>query len=148
LPTASSLGSIFKNIHEKVETEDDTHKVALTKENVVELWKQFLEDNKQNLQNAFLSVALLQVPMLVDDRVTFTLTNNISYEMMQLHGTDITVFYREKTTHRTVSPHFILIKEESTTKSYKTDKDRLGEMIEKNSAVLKLIEKFNLQMEI
>lgn len=138
---------MFKNIHEAVEITENTEKIILTQENVAEVWNLFLSENKDTLQNIFMLVAQSQVPVLIEDKITFVVSNTSTYEMMQLHGTDITIFFRERTNMPTVSPQFILEKSEQTTKSYKSNKDRLAEIIQKNNAVLKLIEKFDLSME-
>lgn len=145
LPKTSTMGSMFKEIHKEVVTAKDENKLELSTENVVEIWQDFLTDNKNKLQNAFLSAAQEQVPQLIDDKITFTASNNISLEMLQLHKMDITTYFRKRTTSITVVPDFILQRNESAQKTYKTPKDRLKEMITENSAVLKLIEKFDLK---
>ena len=147
LPKSSTLGSMFKEIHTEVVVEVDNNKVDLTKENLLELWKAFLEENKATLQNAFMSVAIHQIPELIDDKITFVLTNNISLELLLLHKMDITAYFRKRTTSTTVIPEFVMKKSESQQKNYKTTKDRLKDMIDENSAVLKLIEKFELNLD-
>jgi len=147
LPKSSTLGAMFKDIHQEVVIEKDENKIELNEENLQVLWKSFLEENKATLQNAFMNVAQTQVPVLIEDRITFTVTNNVSLEMLQLHKMDITSYFRKKTTSSTVVPDFQLKKNESQQKNYKTAKDRLKDMIDANSAVLKLIEKFELNLD-
>lgn len=144
LPKSSTIGSLYKDIHQEVIIVNDENKVELNTENVFSIWKEFLEENKEKLQNSFLSAAQEQVPELVEDKVTFTLSNNISLEMLQLHKMDITAYFRKKTTSTTVVPDFILKRDMSQQKNYKTSKDRLKDMIAENGAVLKLIEKLDL----
>jgi hypothetical protein len=147
LPKSSSLGSMFKEIHKEVVTVQDDNKVELTEENLQSIWENFLSEHKDKLQNAFLSAAQNQIPKLDEDKVVFTASNNVSLEMLQLHKMDITSYFRKATTSTTVVPFFKLQKDESQTKNYKTSKDRLKDMIESNVAVLKLIEKFDLNMD-
>lgn len=144
LPKSSTIGSLYKDIHQEVVIVNDENKVELNTENVFSIWKEFLEENKEKLQNSFLSAAQEQVPELVEDKVTFTVSNNISLEMLQLHKMDITAYFRKKTTSTTVVPDFILKRDMSQQKNYKTSKDRLKDMIAENGAVLKLIEKLDL----
>jgi hypothetical protein len=94
-----------------------------------------------------MNVAQTQIPVLLEDKITFTITNNVSLEMLQLHKMDITAYFRKKTTSTTVVPEFYLKKNESQQKNYKTTKDRLKEMIDENASVLKLIEKFELNLD-
>lgn len=138
---------MFKEIHKEVVTVQDDNKVELTEENLQSIWENFLNEHKDKLQNAFLSAAQNQTPRLDEDRVVFTASNNVSLEMLQLHKMDITTYFRKVTTSTTVVPFFKLQKDESQTKNYKTAKDRLKDMIESNEAVLKLIEKFDLNMD-
>ena len=146
LPKSSSIGAMLKNVHKEYIVEQENDKVELTPENVAYLWKNFLEENKNNLQNAFLNVAQHQQPILEEDKLTFTVTNNISLEMLQLHKMEITLYFRKYSTSSTIAPDFILQKSD-TTKDYKTPKDRLKDMIDNNPAVLNLIQKFNLNMD-
>ena len=147
LPKSSSLGAMFKEIHNEVIIEIDDDKVDLNIENLQALWSRFLEENKATLQNAFMNVALTQIPELIEDKIVFTLTNNVSLQMLQLHKMDITAYFRKRTTSTTVVPEFILKKNETEQKNYKTTKDRLKDMIDDNAAVLKLIEKFELNLD-
>ena len=147
LPKTSSIGSLYKDIHQEVVTAKDENKLELSPENVIILWREFLADNKDKLQNAFLSAAQEQSPQLIEDKVTFTASNNISLEMLQLHKMDITTYFRKRTTSVTVMPDFILQRNESAQKNYKSSKDRLKEMIDTNAAILKLIEKFDLNID-
>ncbi|MFN8296952.1 MAG: hypothetical protein U0T69_12195 [Chitinophagales bacterium] len=144
LPKSSAIGSLYKDIHQEVVTVKDENKIELSAENVISLWQEFLAENKDKLQNAFLSAAQEQVPDLVEDKITFTASNNISLEMLQLHKMDITAYFRKRTTSNTVVPAFILKRDTSQQKNYKTSKDRLKEMIAANNSVLKLIEKLDL----
>ena len=138
---------MFKEIHTDVVVEKYDNKVELTEENLQQLWTSFLEENKTTLQNAFMSVAITQVPALIEDKIVFTITNNISLEMMQLHKMDITSYFRKVTTSTTVVPDFQLKRNDNQPKNYKTSKDRLKDMIDSNNAVLKLIQKFDLNMD-
>lgn len=138
---------MFKEIHKEVVAVQDENKVELTEENVQSIWENFLADNRDKLQNAFLSAAQNQTPQLMEDKVTFTASNNVSLEMLQLHKMDITAYFRKKTTSTTVVPDFKLQRDESQVKNYKTTKDRLKEMIDANASVLKLIEKFDLNLD-
>jgi hypothetical protein len=147
LPKTSSIGSMFKEIHKEVAVVVDENKVELTAENVQEIWNNFLSEHKDKLQNAFLSAAQNQTPELIEDKVSFTASNNVSLEMLQLHKMDITAYFRKKTTSTTVVPDFILKRDDAHVKNYKTSKDRLKDMIDANSAVLKLIEKFDLNID-
>lgn len=147
LPKSSTLGSMFKEIHKEVVIEVDHNKVDLTSDNIQSIWKEFLEENKATLQNAFMSVAINQTPELIEDKIVFVLTNNISSELLQLHKMDITSYFRKRTTSTTVVPKFVMKKSENQQKNYKTTKDRLKDMIDANNAVLKLIEKFELNLD-
>lgn len=147
LPKSSTLGSMFKEIHTEVVIEVDHNKVDLTSDNIQSIWKEFLEENKATLQNAFMSVAINQIPELIEDKIVFVLTNNISSELLQLHKMDITSYFRKRTTSTTVVPEFVMKKSENQQKNYKTTKDRLKDMIDANNAVLKLIEKFELNLD-
>lgn len=144
LPKSSDLGSMFKDINKQIVIEEKKQKVALTVDNVEELWNNFLAEGKQHLQPAFLNVAQTQKPILVNDKIQFTLTNNISLELLQLHKLDITSYYRNHTSNTTVVPEFILLRDPNAAKTYKTNRDRLKDMIDKNPVVLKLLEKFDL----
>jgi len=146
LPRSSAIGSMFKEIHKEYVAEEDSYKIELTQETVEVLWEDFLKENKDKLQNAFLNAAKGQLPQLIEDKVTFIATNNVSLEMLQLHKMDITTFFRKRTTSTTVSPDFILLRDEQV-KNYQTPKDRLKEMIDANPAVLTLIQKFDLNMD-
>jgi hypothetical protein len=147
LPKSSMLGSIKKNLHTEVVKEITEEKVALTEENLQVLWKGFLTENKAKLQNAFLSVAERQVPVLSEDKIIFVEENNVSLEMLQLHKVDIVSYFLRKCTLQQIPLEFKINKSEEIEKSYKTKKDRLRDMISTNAAVLKLIEKFNLDLE-
>lgn len=147
LPKSSTLGSMLKEIHNEVVVETVDDKVDLNIENLQTLWSNFLEENKTTLQNAFMNVALTQIPELIEDKIVFVLTNNVSLQMLQLHKMDITAYFRKRTTSTTVVPEFILKKNETEQKNYKTTKDRLKDMIDENNAVLKLIEKFELNLD-
>jgi len=147
LPKSSTLGSMFKEIHTEVVIEVDHNKVDLTSDNIQSIWKEFLEENKATLQNAFMSVAINQTPELIEDKIVFVLTNNISSELLQLHKMDITSYFRKRTTSTIVVPEFVMKKSENQQKNYKTTKDRLKDMIDANNAVLKLIEKFELNLD-
>ncbi len=147
LPKTSTMGSMFKEIHKEVVSVKDENKTELTEENTQTIWKDFLSENKDKLQNAFLSAAQNQIPKLIEDKVTFIASNNVSLEMLQLHKMDITTYFRKRTTSTTVTPHFVLQRDESHVKNYKTAKDRLKDMIDSNGAVLKLIEKFDLNID-
>lgn len=147
LPKSSSLGAMFKEIHNEVVVEVIDDKVDLNIENLQALWSRFLEENKTTLQNAFMNVALTQIPELKEDSIVFTLTNNVSLQMLQLHKMDITAYFRKRTTSTNVVPEFVLKKNETEQKNYKTNKDRLKDMIDDNAAVLKLLEKFELNLD-
>ncbi len=147
LPKSSSLGAMFKEIHNEVIVEIDDDKLDLNIENLQALWSRFLEENKTTLQNAFMNVALTQIPELKEDSIVFTLTNNVSLQMLQLHKMDITAYFRKRTTSSNVVPEFLLKKNEKEQKNYKTTKDRLKDMIDDNAAVLKLLEKFELNLD-
>jgi hypothetical protein len=147
LPKSSSIGNMLKDIHQEVVQENKEVKVELTEESLPELWTQFLSENREKLQNAFLSVAERQKPLLADGEITFIETNNISLELLQLHKIDIVSFFIKKTTSPTVHLNFKLNKKEELTKNYKTAKDRLKDMIDENPAVLELIKKLELSLE-
>lgn len=147
LPKRSAMSALLNEIHKEEVEEQDLNKVELTAANLQGIWGDFLKENKDKLQNAFLSAAQHQVPVLIEDRVTFTASNNVSLEMLQLHKMDITTYFRKRTTSTTVVPDFILNREETQAKNYKTAKDRLKDMIDANAAVLKLIEKFDLNID-
>lgn len=74
-------------------------------------------------------------------------TNNISLELLQLHKTDIVRYFMANSTSTSVQLEFILDRKEEEVLSYKTPKDRLKDMIGNNPSVLKLIEKFDLNMD-
>ncbi len=147
LPKTSSISSMFNEIHKEVLILKDENKVELTTDNVIQLWDSFLLENKDKLQNAFLSAAQNQVPQLIEEKITFTVTNNVSLEMLQLHKMDITAYFRKKTTSILVVPDFILLRNDTLMKNYKTPKDRLKEMIDSNPAVLELIKKLDLNID-
>jgi len=148
LPKSSSLGSIRSELHKERVTGTEENKVELTTENMLVLWRNFLDENKERLQSSFLNVAERQVPQIVHDKVVFTESNNVSLEILQLHKSDIVSYLIKKSTAPTIHLDFILQrKEEIPVKTYKTQKERLKEMIEKNNAVLKLIEKFDLNLD-
>ena len=144
LPKQSSLGTMMKEIHKEVITGKEENKIDLSAETVVLIWKEFLVEHKDKLQNAFLGAAIKQTPHLVGEKITFTETNNISLELLQLHKLDILSFFRKRTTNINTSLDFKLQRNESNQKTYKTKKDRLKDMITENSSVLKLIEKLDL----
>lgn len=147
LPKSSSIGNMLKDIHQNVVVENKETKVDLTEESLLVLWKDFLSENKQKLQNAFLSVAERQIPKFIDNEISFIETNNISLELLQLHKIDIVTYFIKKTTSPTVHLKFQLDKKVDTSKNYKTPKDRLKEMIETNPSVLELIKKLELNLE-
>lgn len=147
LPKSSTLGAMYKEIHKEVILEVDENKVDLTNDNIQSIWKEFLEDNKATLQNAFMSVAINQTPELIEDKIVFVLTNNISSELLQLHKMDITTYFRKRTTSTTVVLEFIMKKSENQQKNYIQPRDRLKDMIKNNKAVLMLIEKFELNLD-
>ncbi|MFN8237901.1 MAG: hypothetical protein U0T77_06990 [Chitinophagales bacterium] len=148
LPKSSSLGSIRNELHQERAIGAAENKVELTVENLLVLWRSFLDENKERLQSSFMNVAERQVPQIVQEKVVFTESNNVSLEILQLHKTDIVSYLIKKTTAPTVHLEFVLQrKDEQPAKMYKTQKERLKEMIEKNEAVLKLIEKFDLNLD-
>lgn len=147
LPKQSSLGAIFREIHEEVKPLAEEKKIILDADTVQSVWRDFLKENKDKLQNAFYSVAEKQVPQLAGDTITFTETNNISLELLQLHKMDIVRYFMAKTTSPVVQLFFKLDRKETEEKSYKTPKDRLKDMLDSNPAVLKLIEKFDLNID-
>ncbi len=138
---------MLKEIHQDVTVKNNIQKIELTEVTVQLLWKEFLKDNKNKLQNAFLSVAERQIPTLVDNQITFIETNNISLELLQLHKIDIVSYYIQHTTSSMVELKFQLDRKIELTKNYKTPKDRLKEMIEENPAVFELIKKLELILE-
>ena len=147
LPKSSSIGNMLKDIHQEVVVENKETKIVLTAESLAVLWNEFINTDREKLQNAFLSVAERQQPQLIDDEITFVESNNISLQMLQLHKMEITSFFIKKTTSPSISLIFKLDKKEDLTKSYKTPKDRLKEMIDVNPAVLELIKKLELNLE-
>ncbi len=144
LPRQSALGAMMKEIHKENVVKKMEEKVELNEETVLPLWKEFLSENKERLQNAFLSVAEKQTPQYTDEKITFIETNNISLELLQLHKIDIVSYFMKRTTSSFVRLDFKLNRKESTSKNYKTPRDRLKDMIAQNPSVLKLIEKFDL----
>lgn len=138
---------MLKDIHQDVVVENKETKIDLTEESLPILWSQFLNTDREKLQNAFLSVADRQQPQLLNDEIAFIESNNISLQMLQLHKLEITRFFLKKTTSPSVNLIFKLDKKEEVTKSFKTPKDRLKEMIDVNAAVLELIKKLELNLE-
>lgn len=147
LPKTSSIGSMFKNLEKQNVEKKVEAKLELTPENTIVIWNKFLNENKANLHSSFLSAAQSHPPVLEDDKIVFTASNNVTLEMLQLHKMDITAFFRLRTTSATVVPVFVLNRAESPIKDYKTNKDRLKDMIDSNASIMKLIEKFDLNME-
>ncbi|HQV79318.1 MAG TPA: hypothetical protein PLJ42_12325 [Chitinophagales bacterium] len=145
LPKSSDLGTMFKEIHKEISIQKNEHKIELTSENVITLWQQFLSENKSDFQPAFLNIANTQTPTLVEDKLQFVLTNNISLEIIQLHKMDITSFFRKHTISTTIVPEFILKRDETIVKTFKSSKERIKDMIDSNPSVLNLIKKFDLQ---
>ena len=76
----------------------------MTPETTQQLWNSFLAENKNTLQNSFLNAAQGQVPQLVEDKIVFIVSNNISLELLQLHKMDITMYFRK----RLIVKHWIL----------------------------------------
>lgn len=146
LPKSSSMGAIFKGLHEEYVSTDTNLKVELTPETTQQLWNSFLAENKNTLQNSFLNAAQGQVPQLVEDKIVFIVSNNISLELLQLHKMDITMYFRKHTTSVNVAPDFILQREEQI-KVFKSPKERLKDIIDVNPAVLNLIQKLDLNMD-
>lgn len=146
LPKSSSMGAIFKEIHKEYVSNDTNLKIELTSETIQQLWNSFLDENKNTLQNSFLNVAQSQMPQLVEDKIVFTVSNNISLELLQLHKIDITMYFRKHTTSVTVAPDFILQREEQI-KVFKSPKERLKDIIDLNPSVLNLIQKLDLNMD-
>jgi hypothetical protein len=134
---------MISEIHKEVVAGKEENKTELTEETVEIIWKEFLSEHKGKLQNAFMSVAEKQIPKLLGDVITFTESNNISLELLQLHKMDILGYFRKKTTSPTASLDFKLLRNDKQ-KNYKTPKDRLKDMIQDNPSVLKLIEKLDL----
>ncbi|MBK9328418.1 MAG: hypothetical protein IPM95_03685 [Sphingobacteriales bacterium] len=148
LPKTSSLGSIRNELHQERATGTEEDKVELTTENMLVLWRGFLTENKEHLQGSFLNVAERQVPQIIQDKVVFTESNNVSLEILQLYKSDMVSYLIKKSSAVTVHLDFILQKkEEPAAKTYKSQKERLKELIEKNDAVLKLIQKFDLNLD-
>lgn len=143
LPKQSALGALMREVHKEVRKENEADKVELNAESVVSIWKEFLVENKGKLQPSFMSVAETHIPVLEAEQIVFTDKNNVSLELLQLCKMDILAYYRKRTTSVTASLDFRLQKKE-VQKNYKTAKDRLKEMIVDNPAVLKLIEKLDL----
>lgn len=144
LPRQSALGAMMKEIHKENIVKKTEDKIELNEETVLPLWKEFLAENKERLQNAFLSVAEKQTPQYIEEKITFIETNNISLELLQLHKIDIVSYFMKRTTSSFVRLDFKLNRKESISKNYKTPRDRLKDMIAQNPSVLKLIEKFDL----
>jgi hypothetical protein len=144
LPKQSALGALLKDVHQQSASVKEEHKTELTQESLEKLWPEFLADNKGKLQNAFLNVAEKQIPQLNNDVIIFTEANNISLELLQLHKMEILSFIRKHTTSKTASLEFKLQRNEAKDKPYKTSKDRIRDMIQDNPAVLKLIQKLDL----
>lgn len=147
LPKASMLGALKKNINTEVVLDNSEQKIELNAENLQTLWMEFLEENRPRLQNAFLSVAEKQVPQYIEDKIIFVEENNVSLEMLQLHRVDIVSYFLRKCTLKQIPLEFKINKIAETDKSYKTQKERLKDMINANSAVVKLIEKFKLELD-
>lgn len=135
---------MFKDIHKDISTSEKEKKIELTSENIKEIWDNFLNDNKEKLQPTFVNLAQLHIPELFDDKLRFTLPNNISSEILQLHKMDITAYFRKCTTSEKIAPEFIVLKSAEADYTIKSSKDRLKDMVEKNPAVLMLIKKFEL----
>lgn len=148
MPKSSALGALFKAVEVEAKVEDNSHKQPLDDSTVLPLWKDFLEENKDKLQNAFMSVAMRQVPVLQGDTIRFIETNNISLELLQLHKADIVSFYLRKTTAPAVYLGFELQKkQEVEVKVSKSEKERLKDMVDQNPAILKLIQKLDLNLD-
>ena len=146
LPSKSSMGSLLKEVNEQISVKkSDEHRIELTSDSLLELWKAFLEYIRHKAQNSFMSVAEEQKPVLEEELIVFTVPNNISLEMLQLHKTEITTYFLSKTTAK-VQLDFRLLKK-AETKVYKPAKERLREMIDSNEAVNKLIQKFDLNLD-
>ncbi len=144
LPKQSSLGAMLKDIHQDVVADHQESILEFNDESVQLIWKEFLEINKGKLQHAFLSVAEKQLPVLDGEVITFTETNNISLELLQLYKMDILSFFRTRINSKNASLSFKLLKNDQDQKAYKTPKDRLKDMIVDNASVLKFIEKLDL----
>ncbi|MDB5228453.1 MAG: hypothetical protein JWN78_2646 [Bacteroidota bacterium] len=144
LPRQSALGAMMKEVHKENAAKKTEDKLELNEETVLPLWKEFLVENKERLQNAFLSVAERQSPTYTDEKITFIETNNISLELLQLHKIDIVTYFMKRTTAPFVRLDFKLNRAATSGRTYKTPRERLKDMIERNPSVLKLIEKFDL----
>lgn len=142
------MGSIRNELHQERTAGMEETKVELTLDNLLVLWRDFLDENKDRLQSSFLNIAERQTPQIVEDKVVFTESNNVSLEILQLHKSDIVSYLIRKTKAAAVQLDFVLHrKEEPAAKTYKTQKERLKEMIDSNNAVLKLIERFDLNLD-
>lgn len=119
----------------------------LSTETVQSLWKEFLTENREKLQNAFLSVAGRQHPLWENEQIVFIETNNISLELLQLHKMDIVSYFVRKSTQPIVHLEFKLEKKTDVKRDYKTPMDRLKTIVELNPAVKELIKKLDLNLD-
>lgn len=147
LPTRPGIGSLLKEVKEEISVKrTDENKVELTADSLPGLWKQFLDEIRHKAQHSFLSVADSQQPDLQEETIIFSVPNNISLEMLQLHKTEIMTFIIAKTTAK-VQLDFRLDKKEEAVRTYRSPKERLREMANANDAVNKLIQKFDLNLD-
>ncbi|HNF47910.1 MAG TPA: hypothetical protein PKO18_02245 [Chitinophagales bacterium] len=146
LPTRSGIKSLFKDLQQTT-VQQVEEKLDLTTVTVQLLWKEFLKENREKLQNAFLSVADRQVPHWENEEIVFTETNNISLELLQLHKMDIVSYFTRKSTQPIVHLKFNLDRKQEVKRDYKTPKERLLIMIDENPAVRELIKKLDLNLD-
>ena len=147
LPNRTGIGSLLKEVKEEISVRrTDENRIELTIDSLPGLWKAFLDDIRNKAQQSFLSVANSQQPDLQEETIIFSVPNNISLEMLQLHKTEIMTYFLARTTAK-VQLEFRLVKKEETARTYRSPKERLREMAQANDAVNKLIQKFDLNLD-
>lgn len=147
LPSRSGIGSLLKEVKDDISVKrTDENRIELTTDVLPDLWQSFLDDIRHKAQHSFMSVAESQKPDLQAETIVFSVPNNISLEMLQLHKSEIMTYFLSKTTAK-VQLEFLLVKKEESTRIYRSPKDRLKDMAAVNAAVNKLIQKFDLNLD-
>ena len=123
-------------------------KYDFIQENVEILWKKFIEYISPNAQNSFLNIIMNQMPKIEDNIITVQVSNNINYEIMQLHSSDIVHFFISNTNTNEIELKIEILKKEADVLLIKRKPiDRLKDLIAENDKILYMIQKLKLDLD-
>ena len=133
-----------------VHADENTQVKEIDKELLLKKWDEYVEKIKSESPRMYLSLGS-QEPFLSEDGFTLNIefrNNALVDEFKKQHKTDLLSFLRNELNLDSIEIKEVILEAEEQSKArYYTDLDKLKYMIEKNPALQKLRQDFNLDFE-